>query len=49
VPAGNGQSGKGSLATTGMSGAALLPIALIAAGVLAAGAFILLLRRRRSI
>jgi hypothetical protein len=32
-----------------MSGASLLPIALIAAGVLAAGAFILLLRRRRSI
>ncbi|MCJ1708639.1 hypothetical protein [Microbacterium sp. VKM Ac-2923] len=48
VPANNAQSGKGSLATTGMSGAALLPIALIAAGVLAIGAVILLVRRRRS-
>ncbi|KSU53671.1 LPXTG cell wall anchor domain-containing protein [Microbacterium enclense] len=49
VPAGNSQAGKGSLANTGMSGAALLPIALIAAGALAAGAVILLLRRRRSV
>ena len=45
---GNGQSGKGSLAVTGMSGASLLPIALIAVGVLVAGAVILMLRRRRS-
>lgn len=51
VPAGSGnaQSGKGSLAVTGMSGASLLPIALIALGVLAAGAVILMLRRRRSV